>query len=263
MHHRHHVVVVETDRGGAAAYARIMLEVDRQRGAAPGQGEHRLDEVGVDDVERSNGGVRHQLVFPQVELLAVEQFEDRGGRTQADPGDIARAAAHAGGFQHVDAGGFQGQLGGDLGEAEHVGQRRRNQQAGLAIELAELLAHLTDVALLAGGVEVVAAGPERGLDGGETEIDEGADGVADHLGALEGGGQRLDVVFGLDDFVGRRLQAHHALGHHFLGASGVARHGGEGDVLIDQPVDSEHAGVATGAIHDYGILSHLCCLQSS
>ncbi|MCY1417331.1 hypothetical protein D9M71_328630 [compost metagenome] len=204
----------------------------------------------------------YQLVLPQVELLPVEQFENRGRRAQADPGDITRAAAQGGGFQHVDAGGFQRQFGGDLGEAEHVGQRWRNQQASLAIELAKLLANLTDVALLAGGIYVVAAGLERGLDGGQTEVDEGANGVADHFGSLEGGAQRLDVVLGLDDFIGRGLQAYHTLRHHFLRALGIARHSGKGDVLVDQPVHGQHAGVATGAIDNYGILSHFYCLQS-
>ncbi|MCY1221953.1 hypothetical protein D9M72_340260 [compost metagenome] len=66
-------------------------------------------------------------------------------------------------------------------------------------------------------------------------------------------------MLSLDDLVGGRLQAYHALRHHFAHPPGVARHGGEGNVLVDQPIHGQHAGVATGAVDNDGVLSHLVC----
>ena len=104
---------------------------------------------------------------------------------------------------------------------------------------------------------MVAARLQRGLDAGQAEVDERPDGVADDLRAGEGLGERFDVVRRLDDFVGRRFQPHDALRHHLLRALGAARHRGEGDVLVDQPVHDQHAGVAAGAIDDDGVLRHV------
>ncbi len=58
----------------------------------PRQAENRLHEGwGRANVERSAaGGVLHQLVFPQVELLPVEQFENRGRRAQVTPATLRR-----------------------------------------------------------------------------------------------------------------------------------------------------------------------------
>lgn len=198
-----------------------------------------------------------QFLLPQVALFGAIQLEDGGRRTNghAGPG-IARATAQCRGFQRVDARGFQRKFRGDFRIGVHVGQRWRDQQAGLGIEFAEFFPHFAHVSLFTSGIEVMATGLERCFNSGQAEIDEGTDGVANHLGTPEGFRQCFDRVFGLNDFIGGGLQTHHALRHHFVHTPGVARHGGEWNVLIDQPVHGQHAGVATGAIDNYGVFSH-------
>ncbi|MCY1296800.1 hypothetical protein D9M70_462100 [compost metagenome] len=254
----HHRVVVEADTGHAAAHAAVILEIDRQRGTAPRQAEHGLEQAGADHVEAGVGRVRNQFLLPQVTTRVTEAFEDGGGGANGHAGSAhARATGQGGGFQGVDTGGFQGQFGGDLGEGVHVGQRGRQQQAGLAVQLAELVAQGTDVLLLTGRVQVMAAGFQGRLGGGQTEIDERTDRIADHFCALEDGSQGLDLVRALDDLVGGRLQADDALRHHLLGTLGIPGHGSEGNLLVNQPVHGEHAGVTTGAIDNDRIFGHL------
>jgi hypothetical protein len=81
--------------------------------------------------------------------------------------------------------------------------------------------------------------------------------VAHDLRALERLGQLVNVVLALDDFVGGRFQPHHTLLHHFQSAPGITRHGGKGNVLVDQPVHGEHAGIAARTIDNHAMLCHL------
>ncbi|MCY1531298.1 hypothetical protein D9M68_665190 [compost metagenome] len=110
--------------------------------------------------------------------------------------------------------------------------------------------------LLTGRVQVVAASFQGSLGGGQTEVDERADGVAHNFCTLEDGSQGLDLVRALDDFVGGRLQADDALRHHLLGTLGITGHGSEGDLLVNKPVHGEHAGVTARAIDNDRIFGH-------
>ncbi|MDT4872089.1 hypothetical protein FQZ97_1072560 [compost metagenome] len=72
----------------------------------------------------------------------------------------------------------------------------------MAVELAELVAHRSDIFLLPGGVYMVTARPERGLHTYQAEVDEVSHGIAHHLGASASLGQRRDIVLTLDNLVG-------------------------------------------------------------
>ncbi|MCY1234770.1 hypothetical protein D9M72_473610 [compost metagenome] len=234
-----------------------MFEVDRQRRTAPRQTEHRLHEGRIDHIERRIRRIWHQLLLPQVASLVAIAFEDRRGRAHAHAGTAAtRAARQRRCFQRIDAGRLQRQLRGNLGERVHVGIGRRQQQPGLPVQIAEFIARPADVRLLARGVQVMAPRVERRFDANQTDRGKWSHGVAHHLRAAECIHQGIDVMFRLDEFIVCRFQAHDTLRHHFLRPASVARHGRERDVLVDQPVHDQHAGVAACAIDDDGVLCH-------
>ncbi|MDT4863948.1 hypothetical protein FQZ97_986830 [compost metagenome] len=60
----------------------------------------------------------------------------------------------------------------------------------------------------------------------------------------------------LDDLVSGCLQAHDALRHHLLGTLGITGHGSEGNLLVNQPVHGQHAGVAASAVDNDRIFGH-------
>ncbi|MCY1221954.1 hypothetical protein D9M72_340270 [compost metagenome] len=148
-----------------------------------------MHEVRRMDLERSANRVRHQFLLPEIARHGAVHLEDRRSGTHGHPGaHAARATAQGRGFQGVDTRLFQCEFGCDFRKGVHVRKRRGNQQPSLAVELAELIADLPHVGLLARGVEVVAASLECGFHCSQAEFGEGADGVADDLGTLE----RLD-----------------------------------------------------------------------
>src|SRR3546814_4309325 len=131
-------------------------------------------------IRRPPRSTRTDTLFPYTTLFRSGGRSDRHARA-----DVARPAADGGGLEAVDARRFEGKLGGDFRKAVHIGNRRRHEEAGLRIQLPEPVANLANIDLLAGRIDMMANSLERGFDGGQPESDERADGIAEHLGALE------------------------------------------------------------------------------
>ena len=109
--------------------------------------------------------------------------------------------------------------------------------------------------LLAGGVQVVAAGRQARLDDLGSELDERADHVADHLRAAEQVGQRGDIVVDLDDVVVDGLDAGNPV-QDLLDAILVPAGRGERHVVLAEVLADEPAGVPGGPIDDNGFGAH-------
>src|SRR5512137_2090664 len=153
-----------------------------------------------------------ELLLPQVAPLDARHAEDRCRRTDSDAGGgKAGATAQCGGLEAIDALRLERQFGRDLGERVHVCGRGCQQQARLAIGIAEALAYLEDIRLLPGSVDAVAARLQGCLDGHRAVLHERADGVAHDLCTLEDSRESIDRVLGLDDLAGGRLEAHYTL----------------------------------------------------
>jgi hypothetical protein len=97
--------------------------------------------------------------------------------------------------------------------------------------------------LLAGSVHVMAAGIQTGLHDQPAKLDERANSVANHRGALEQFRQRRDRVLDFDDLVIGRLDARDFFDHG-LRARHVAAGGDEGNVQLTQELADEAAGIA-------------------
>ena len=97
----------------------------------------------------------------------------------------------------------------------------REQQSRRGELVAPGVAGVQHPVLLARGVGVVRADPQRGLDHLGTELDERAGGVADHLRAVERGGEGIRVVLDADDLVVGGLDARDLLddGAHAIGVA--------------------------------------------
>jgi hypothetical protein len=106
----------------------------------------------------------------------------------------------------------------------------------------------------------MAAGVDAGLDDLATVLGERADRVADHAGAVEELGQRLDVVRDLDNLVFHCLDTRDLV-QGFGDACLVAAGGDERHVEFAQVLADQAAGVAGGAVNDDG-LGHLFCPSS-
>ena len=116
--------------------------------------------------------------------------------------------------------------------------------------------------LLAGGVQIVTTGGQRGLDHLRPVLDERTDHVAHHAGAGEQLGQRLDRVLDLDHFVVGGLDARHLV-DHLLDAVLVPAGGDERHVVLAQVLADQTSGVAGDTVDNNRFGSHRIHCPSS
>ena len=161
---------------------------------------------GTHDVALRRRVALHVLVAFEVEPVGLEDGEDRLGR-----GVGREALPEHEDVEGVQAGRLERDVRRDLAGRVHL-RDARARAAGLRRRTCRPNGRLgvQHPVLLAGGVEVVAAGGGAGLDDLRPVLDERADHVADDLRAVEQVGERLDGVLDLDDVVLGGLEAGHA-----------------------------------------------------
>ena len=177
--------------------------------------------------------------------------QDRLGR-----GDGGGAAPEDRDVEGVEAGLLQAELGGDLAGRVHLRDARREEQSRRGEVGAVVVVARHQPVLLAGGVGVVHAGLEGGLDDGAAEGGERADGVAHDLGAGEQLGERVDLVGDLLDLVVGGLDAGDVGLHGGLELVGAAAGGDERDAVLAEVFADQAAGVAGRAVDDDGLRAH-------
>jgi hypothetical protein len=192
------------------------------------------------------------LVLLQVVGLRGRRVDEDGERR----GDGRGAAPEDGDVERVEPRLLEAELGGDLAGRVHVRHTGGEQQPGGGEVRAVRLVAGDEPVLLAGGVEVVHAGGEAGLDDLGAVLAERADHVAHDARAAEQLGQRLHVVGHLHDLVVGGLDAGHVGVHRGLDLLRVATGGGEGDAVLAEVLADEAAGVAGGAVDDDGLAAH-------
>ena len=97
---------------------------------------------------------------------------------------------------------------------------------------------------------------QGGLNSHKPELNKWADCITDDLRAFKRINQAIDIVLSFNNFIFRRFKTNNTLSHHLFDTIGTAANRCETNVLIYQPVHYQHAGITTGAIYYYGIVSH-------
>jgi hypothetical protein len=196
-------------------------------------------------VQAGVGGPFRVLVLLQVVRLGQARVDQDG----PGGGHRRRALPEDQDVERVDAGLLQAELGGDLAGGVHLGDARGEQEIFLGHPLAVLLVADDQPVLLPGGVQVVAAGVDAGLDDLAAVLGERADGVEDDLRPVEQLGQGLDIMRDLDDLVLDGVDAGDFV--HCFGDTGFVPAGrDERDVVLTQVLADQAAGVTGGAVND-------------
>ena len=109
--------------------------------------------------------------------------------------------------------------------------------------------------LLASRIGIVTAGRKRRLDGDRAISAERSDHIADHLGAAEQAGERLDIMLDPDHFIIGGFDAGDLV-HDRLHPGLVTASGNEGNAEFAQIFADKTPGITGGTVDDDGFFTH-------
>src|SRR4029453_10115028 len=254
---QHDVALHDATEHPAIRYARIVLEPDRMRSAAPRHGNGALMLTGNVDLVIRGHIPFNKFVLDEIIPVRLENGEDRlrrgiGGKPLPQHQDVER----------VEAGRFEAYVRCDFSRRIHLRDVGREQQSfGREFFSPALLCQQHPV-LFSGRIGIMTAGRKTGFDNFGAILDEWADHIADDLRTLEQLGERFDRVLNLGNFVVRGFDTGNFLddGFHF---GGVAAGGNEGNVVFPQIFANQTPRVPRDAVNeDRLLLAHVHILPN-
>src|SRR5437868_12565081 len=243
-HANHDVALHDAAEHPAVGHARIVLEPDRMRSAAPRHGDGALMLTGNVYLEICSYTPFNKFVLHEIVPVRLEDGENRlrrgiGREPLPQHQDVER----------IEAARFEAYVCRDFSRCVHLRDVGREQQSFGREFCPPALLRQQHPVLFAGRIRIMTPGSKTGFDNFRAVFDKWADHVADDLRALEQLGQRFDCVLNLGNFVVRSFDA----GNFFdngLYFSRVAAGGNKGDVVFPQIFTNKAPRITRDTVDD-------------